>query len=308
LFRESTKWSNKRSKVLGVFLIVLFLCGMAAVVVPIQGSEPTLADQLNMTVNTVDWSSPMSWVIPHFGLIFNGQGNYDVAVSAVPDFKTLVQAKRMAEIDGVDSPILNHDLLQALNSQQMSGHWPNVDSHVMSVYWRFLAFAYNYAADLGADTSKWNLEQAFQEYLRCWQSDHDFLWFNPQNGTVTDYNNRYYDENAEVLSFFLKFYQTGVPEALDYANQMWTRLCTDHWAGSYFPYTGKTGQVECEAGSFAEVIAELYAANGHTLPNFPSYMLQDLEYKFLSGGDWTAKLWSTGAYVVRHAESNPEKR
>jgi len=281
---------------------------MAPVVVPVQASEPTLVDQLNLTISTVDWSSPMSWVIPHFSLIFNGQGNYDVAVSAIPDFKTLVEAKRMAEIDHVDSPILNQNLLQALNSQQMSGHWPNVDPNVMSVYWRFLAFAYNYAAELGADTSKWSRDQAFQEYLRCWQSDNDFLWFNPQNGTVTDYNNRYYDENAEVLSFFLKFYQTGVPEALDYANQMWTHLCTDHWSDSYFPYTGKTGQVECEAGSFAEVIAELYAANGHNLPNFPSYILQDLDYKFLSGGNWSAKLWSPGAYVVRHAESNPERR
>jgi parallel beta-helix repeat protein len=247
-------------------------------------------------------------VIPHFSLIFNGQGNYDAAVPTIPDFKTLVQAKRMAEIDNINPPILNQDLTQALDNQQMAGHWPKVDPNIMSVYWRFLVFAYNYANELGVDTSKWNRDLAFQEYLRCWQSDHDFLLFNPENGSVTDYMNRYYDENAEVLSVFLKFYQTGVPNALDYARQMWMHLCTEHWSGSYFPYTGKTGQVECEAGSFAEIIAELYAANSHVLPNFPDYILQDLDYKFLSGGNWSAKLWSPEAYVVRHAESNQERR
>jgi hypothetical protein len=152
------------------------------------------------------------------------------------------------------------------------------------------------------------MDLAFQEYLNCWEDDPDFLWFNAADGIPIDYADRYYDENAEVLSIFLKFYQIGVPEALYYANQMWTHLYNYHWSGSYFPYIGSSGQVECEAGNFAETIAELYVANGYSLPNFPDYILKDLNYKFTSGGDWSAKLWSPGAYVVRHAESNPEKR
>jgi parallel beta-helix repeat protein len=306
LFLKNRNRAMKTAKTASLILITLFLC--SAVTVPAHASEPTLADQLNTTINTVDWASPMSWTIPHFSLIFTGQGNYDAAVPTIPDFKTMAQAKRMAEIDGVNSPLLDQNLTQALNDLQMAGHWPNLDSHVMWVYWRFLVFAYNYAAELGADTSKWDRDLAFQEYLQCWQKDHDFLWFNPENGTATDYMDRYYDENAQVLSVFLKFYQTGVPDALDYAKQMWTHLCTDHWSGNYFPYTGTSGQVECEAGSFAEIIAELYATSGYNLSKFPDYILQDLDYKFLSGGDWSAKLWSPGAYVVRHAESNPEKR
>jgi hypothetical protein len=148
----------------------------------------------------------------------------------------------------------------------------------------------------------------FKNILNCWQANSHFLWFNPEDGSSVDILNRYYDENAEVLSIFLKFYQIGVPEALNYANQMWAQLYTNHWSGSYFPYTGSSGQVECEAGPFAEAIAELYVANNYSLPNFPDYILQDLNYKFISGGDWSARLWSPGAYVVRHAESNPEKR
>ena len=289
-------------------LVLFIIVAFSLITVPVKAEEPTLADQLKTTLNTVNWSSPTSFVIPHFGLIFARESNYDAALTAIPDFKTLIQMKRIAEIDGFNSSLLNQTVAEALENQQMTGHWPDIDEEGVLVYWRFMVFAYRYADELGVDTSKWNMTLAFQEYLDCWQNNIDFLWFNPTDGSSTDPSNRYYDENAQVLSIFLKFYQEGVPEALNYANQMWEHLCTSHWAGSYFPYKGSSGQVECEAGHFAETIAELYAANEHYLPNFPSYILQDLNYKFISGGDWSGMLWSPGAYVVRHAESNPEKR
>ncbi len=296
-------------KVLKASSLVLFIIvTFSLVTVPVKAEDPTLAEQLYTTLNTVNWSSPTSFIVPHFGLIFARESNYDGALVAIPDFRTLLQMKRIAEIDGFNSSLLNQTVAEALENQQMTGHWPDIDEDGVLVYWRFMVFAYRYADELGVDTSKWNMTLAFQEYLDCWQNDIDFLWFNPADGTSTDYSNRYYDENAQVLSIFLKFYQEGVPEAVYYANQMWAHLCTSHWSGSYFPYKGTSGQVECEAGHFAETIAELYAANGYYLPNFPSYVLQDLNYKFISGGDWSGRLWSPGAYVVRHAESNPEKR
>ena len=296
----------KTLKASSLVLLIGLLFGLTTV--PVKAAAPILADQIDITLNTVDWSSPTSFIVPHFGLIFTSEDNYDAALSTIPDFTTLIQTKRIAELDGINSSLLNQMVAEAMDNQQMNGHWPNVDSHGMLVYWKFLVFTYEYADELGLNTSKWNRDLAFQEYLDCWQNDHDFLWFKPADGNSTDYSNRYYDENAQVLSIFLKFYQTGVPEALDYANQMWAHLCNSHWSGSYFPYTGSSGQVECEAGPFAETIAELYAANGHDLPNFPDYILQDLDYKFISGGDWSAKLWSPDAYVVRHAESNRERR
>ena len=296
----------KAWKTSSLVLVIVVLFGLSAV--PVKAAAPTLADQLNMTLGTVDWSSPTSFIVPHFGLIFAHEGNYDAMLSTVPDFETLIQMKRIAELDGVNSSLLNQMVAEAMDNQQMTGHWPNVDSQGVLVYWKFLVLTYQYAIELGVNTSRWNRDLAFQEYLNCWQANPHFLWFNPANGTSVDNRNRYYDENAEVLSIFLKFYQIGVPEALNYANQMWAQLYTYHWSGGYFPYTGSSGQVECEAGSFAEAIAELYVANNYSLPNFPDYILQDLNYKFISDGNWSAKLWSPGAYVVRHAESNPEKR
>jgi hypothetical protein len=302
-------WKFKAMKALKASSLVLLIIVAASLSTGhVKAEQPTLADQLNTTLNTVNWTSPESLFVPHFGLIFARESNYDAALATIPNFQTLIQMKRIAEIDGFNSSLLNQTVANAMDNQQMTGHWPYTGSNELLVYWRFLVFAYNYAAELGGNMSKWNSTLAYQEYLNCWQHDHDFLWFSPATGATNDFNNRYYDENAEVLSIFLKFYQTGMPEALDYANQMWTHLCESHWSGSYFPYTGNSGQVECEAGHFAEIIAELYAANGYDLPNFPDYILQDLNYKFLSGGNWSGKLWSPGGYVVRHAESNSERR
>jgi len=289
-------------------LVLLIIVSFSLSAVSVEAEETTLADQLNTTLNTVDWYSPASFVIPHFGLIFSRESSYDAAIGTIPDFRMLIQMKRIAEIDGFNSSLLNQTVTEAMNNQEMNGHWPTVDSHGMLVYWKFMVFTYRYADELGLNTSKWDRNLAFQEYMNCWEADKDFLWFNATAGAPTDYRNRYYDENAQVLSIFLKFYQEGIPEALDYANQMWAHLCTSHWEGNYFPYTGTSGQVECEAGHFADTIAELYAANEYVLPNFPDYILQDLDYKFVSGGDWSGKLWSPGAYVVRHAESNAERR
>ena len=289
-----------------LFLLVIIALSLFAVLV--EAEESTLADQLNMTLNTIDWSSPASFIVPHFGLIFARESNYDAVVAATQDFRTLIQTKRIAEIDMFNSSILNQTLAEAMDKQQMIGHWPDIDSNGVLVYWKFMVFTHRYIAELGGNTSKWNMTLAFQEFLNCWQADKDFLWFDPTDGSSTDYMNRYYDENAQVLSIFLKFYQEGVLEALDYANQMWEHLCTSHWSGSYFPYVGSIGQVECEAGHFAETIAELNAANDQLLPHFPDYILQDLNYKFISEGDWSGRLWSPNAYVVRHAERNPEKR
>jgi hypothetical protein len=295
-----------KSGVLAVTLIIALL--LSVTTVSIEASAPSLADQIKTTINTVNWSSPQSWIIPHFSLIFTGQNTYDAVLPTISDFKTLIQTKRIAELDDVNSSLLDQLVTQAMASQQMVGHWPNVDPHIMCVYYKFLVSAYRYALELGVNSSSWNRDLAYQEFLNCWQADPNFLWFDPAQGIPTDHMDRYYDENAEVLSFFLKFDEIGVPDALNYANQMWTHLCTKHWSGSYFPYIGSSGQVECEAGAFAETIGELYANNMNGLPNFPDYILKDLDYKFLSGGNWSAKLWSPGAYVVRHAESNPEKR
>jgi hypothetical protein len=189
----------KAWKASSLVLVIVLLFGLG--VVPVKAAEPTLADQLNMTLSTVNWSSPTSFIVPHFGLIFTREGNYDAALSTIPDFKTLIQTKRIAELDGVNSSLLNQMVAEAMDNQQMTGHWPNIDPKGILVYWKFLVFTYKYAIELGGNASKWNRDLAFQEYVNCWEADHDFLWFNPADITSTGYTDRYYDENASFVNF-----------------------------------------------------------------------------------------------------------
>jgi predicted PurR-regulated permease PerM len=64
-----------KSGVLAVTLIIALL--LSVTTVSIEASAPSLADQIKTTINTVNWSSPQSWIIPHFSLIFTGQNTYD---------------------------------------------------------------------------------------------------------------------------------------------------------------------------------------------------------------------------------------
>jgi len=103
---------------LALLIIILF----SLTTVQVKASPPTLANQIDMTLNTVNWSSPTSFIIPHFGLIFTGEDNYDAALPSIPDFKTLIQMKRIAEIDGVNSSLLNQMVAYAMINQPMTGH------------------------------------------------------------------------------------------------------------------------------------------------------------------------------------------
>ena len=179
-------WKHETVKALkgsSTFLIIGLLIAVAAL--PVKASTPTLADQLNASISTVDWVHPQSWAIPHFTLIFTGQNIYDTVLPAIPDFKTLIQTKRIAELDDINSSFLNQLVAQAMDNQTMVGHWPSVDPHLMLVYWKYMVSAYRYATELGSNTSKWDRDLAYEEFLRCWQADPDFLWFDAGNGIPT---------------------------------------------------------------------------------------------------------------------------
>lgn len=112
----------KASKASSLVLVTVFLLSLSAV--PVKAEAPTLADQLNMTLSTVDWSSPTSFIIPHFGLIFAWEGDYDAALSTVTDFTTLIQMKRIAELDDVNSSILNQRVAETMADSSLRSSFP----------------------------------------------------------------------------------------------------------------------------------------------------------------------------------------
>jgi hypothetical protein len=179
------------------------------------------------------------------------------------------------------------------------------------VYDRYDLFAYQWASQLGYETSKWNLTQAYtvfnngvinnSEPVLCVQSN--------GQGWGISYGPRYYDESAETIDMYLTFWQLGIPEALTQAENWWNWTNSNLWkidsstGTGYYEYALDWNTFECETGGFDQIICKLYDADP-SITN-TSNLLTDLETRALNQG-WDSPQW--GNYVVKHAADNPQER
>jgi hypothetical protein len=179
------------------------------------------------------------------------------------------------------------------------------------VYNRYILWGYQYAQQYGL-TSKWNVTKAFTDFAALYDKPPinsafgEMLFCDPRSNWAYSYSSRYYDECAETLSVFLKFAEQGVPGALAYADKAWAGV-QNHWTGQFYTYTTSSQVVECEMGSFAQVIAEYAQQKGGT-QNTSNWnrVIQDLNYKLLATG-WGSPGWSSPGVIV-HATINSQMR
>jgi len=179
------------------------------------------------------------------------------------------------------------------------------------VYNRYDLYAYQWAAELGYETSKWNLTQAYTvfndgvsengEPVLCVQSN--------GNGWGIGYGPRYYDESAETIDMYLTFWQLGVNAALTEAEGWWNWTNSNLWeidsstGTGYYKYAFDWNTFECEAGGFDQIIWKLYT-DDPSITNVGN-LLTDLETRALSQG-WGSPQWAN--YVVMHAADNSQER
>jgi hypothetical protein len=183
----------------------------------------------------------------------------------------------------------------------------NVSPSVASflVYFRYDLYAYQWAAQLGYETSKWNLQAAYAvfnngvnaygEPVLCVGSD--------GNGWGIGYGPRYYDECAETIDMYLTFWQLGITGALAQAQFWWNWTNAHLWDGDFYQYAPRTGVFECEAGGFDQIIWKLYY-NDQSISDVNN-LFTDMETRWLSQG-WNSPQWND--YVVQHATDNPQLR
>jgi hypothetical protein len=210
----------------------------------------------------------------------------------------VIKLKRLSEIDGYSSAIIDQKTKEALTGFLMRKHVPDTGSmgvHGWGVYWRFMTNAYRYASEWNYETIKWDQQQAYQELLQCYQLNKPSLIYDPVTNTVFQWDPRYYDESAQTLDSLVKL---GGGDG-----GLWNYINDRFWKGNYYSYQA-SGNIECEVGGFNLVIAHYHAAIGYSLPNFERCMT-DLDTKLLVNG-WNSPLWSH--YVIVHATSNPQLR
>lgn len=275
----------------------------------VGATTPTLAQQIDNVTNAVNWDSSDPDIV-HFGIVFRKASfsHYDAAIRSQGDagnWMKVIETKRMAEIDGYNSPTIESYLKEALANQTMLGYLPRTYLSSYLVYHRFMLHGYKYAEQLAYETARWNKTSAYDEFSGLYaKNGGPFLWGNPVSGACWG-SGRYYDEGAETLDAFMKFAELGIVGADAKANEVWEYINSHNWnpQGQYYPYIGVSGQVECEV-AFHTIIGELYALNNRTLP-YMERCIADIDYKLLHDG-WNSPLWSN--YVIRHAEGNQQLR
>lgn len=282
------------------------------------GESVILADVINGGLNSINWSRAgyVSRVcLTHLGAIFNKLplSAYDAdlqAQASSQNWVSVMEGLRFTDIDGYSSPVIRSVGEQALSNHPMAGTLPaNYGSNFL-VYYRNEVYGYRYAEEWDFQVNRWNKQTAFNEFAHFYDSSSSFVWScNPASGSLVQ-DDRYYDGAAQTLGVFLKFYQIGVPGALEYADRVWNAINTRYnWCG-YYPYhlINTSFSSECEI-AFHSIVGEYANEKGGVIP-YSERLLQDIDYKLLGRG-WNSSLWTRTqprGYTVSHIDGNSERR
>ncbi len=313
-----------------IILLIVLLCSPFYLNLQVvHADEPaTLADAINNVLSNIQTTDSPWEVI--YGQVFGLQNQtaFDDAILQAlnqSDYQDVIFIARLAELNNYSSSVINDSVRAALQNMPMCGSLPityynNGDSDCASsflVYDRYMVNAYRYAQELGI--SGWNLTQAFIDFANAYLKPPEnsqygeMLWINPLENFSESFSSRYYDEHAETLDMFLEFALAGVNETVSYNGL--TLNATDfaddslintqsHWSGSIYGYDSASGEVECEMGNFAQVIAEYQNFRGNL--TYFDRVIQDLEYKLLAE-NFSSPAWGTVG-VLKHADGNPQLR
>ncbi len=216
---------------------------------------------------------------------------FGVAINATTIEAALNEVTMLPNISGLPDDYNNNNVS------------PNVASFL--VYNRYDLYAYQWAVQLGYETSKWNLQAAYTVFnngvnaygkpVLCVGSD--------GKGWGINYGPRYYDECAETIDMYLTFWLLGIPSALTQAEYWWNWTNANLWDGDFYKYAYQWNTFECEAGGFYQIIWKLYNYDP-TILNVTN-LFTDMETRFLSQG-WNSPQWAE--FVVQHAADNNQKR
>jgi hypothetical protein len=176
-----------------------------------------------------------------------------------------------------------------------SAFWLEDRYEINGYYWAKL---YNY------DLSKWNLSFAYNSFETAVDAELNgspaTLYVTSTGKTYSWWGNehpRYYDECAQTIDAFLRFYQLGITEALSRATNVWNYVNINDWDGDHYGYYVGDDSFECESGGFDQIALKLsyYAPN----LQFTDRIITDINTRLIHSGfnstQWTP---SQGALIV----------
>jgi hypothetical protein len=288
---------------------------------PVIAVEHGFAYELYEFIKQTDFKNYSASYSPQsvlYDIIFNNASQYSLDILAdhlhvSKDWLNILLLKRICEIGGYDSRIIESALLDALNNIPMldEGLVQTIirekivrhDHYLERIYVEgfhlnnaFALYGYKWAAH--RNITRWNVTRAYHQ-LRFDYELHPvegLLIAEDQNGFSDD--SRYYDEQAQVIRCLDILAECGAPEASNYASSIWNRLLTyhnnsDYWYSDngYFFYRPYWKVWEAEMGGFALIVSNHFGGP-------PSQILNDINMKLLNL-HWSSGGWSN--HLIRHA-------
>ena len=168
---------------------------------------------------------------------------------------------------------------------------------------------YGYAKDLAYQLGRWDGILGCNELAAiCTIAGYGLDLADPTDNSFSS-SNRYYDENAECLDFFMSMYcldKINNSAAKTYAlSTLWEFINANHWSTDHYKYTPASDIYECEGPNFCLIMAQTRARNGYTLANatlgtdYLSRILSDIDHRMLKEG-WLSPQWCFSAGPVTY--------
>ncbi len=309
-----------KSKSCWVIIFLLLGSSFTFLVKGAAAETETLAQATTRIIDDIDPENYDSWLTVYGQMLsLDNASAFDYTVSkdvSSGDYLDALFVAELAELNNYTSPVLVNCTIEALEKMPMCGSLPItsgtlgygdpnvVNNGAFMLHNRFVLHVYKYAQEY--NITRWNLQQAYTDFLEAYNSTGEMLWVDPEENWAKSYSGRYYDEHAETLSMFLEFAKEGIPDALQYADEVWEKT-QSHWNGQYYYYSDASRFVECEMGNFAQIIAEYKNFKDGNI-SYWDRVLEDLNYKLLEKGvnspGWSPK----NPGVIMHATTNPQLR
>lgn len=277
---------------------------------------------INDSLNAMNWDAENNIPLKaRYGVLFNKVPSsfYDDWITACVNGSNWLHASetaRIAEIDNYTSSTMVDKVKTILDNMSMTGNLPVTYQNFRCTD-RFALSLYRYAQQLNYRLDKWKINDAYNDFKSVYNTaGKPFITCDPPSTYFCiNYGPRWYDESAETLDVFLKFYELGVAEAFTYAQTVWQYILTNIWANTYFKYAVGWGGMECEVQF--HTIALRLRHWWSQMTNF-NYCLTDIWNRLLTNkfsspqwnlygirhhaeGDATRRLWNTFcAFVVLH--------
>jgi len=179
---------------------------------------------------------------------------------------------------------------------------------VFATYYRSTLSGFYYAQLYSYDTAKWDINKAYNTFHQIVIGNSaPVLWVYSNNQV---YNaGRYYDEYAETMDTFLRFYEMGIPQALADANTVWSWINTRLWFTNHYGYT-TDGTYECEAGGFYPIV--MHYLHDNPSAQYIDRIATDIQSRFLNtqwnSPQWTYQTYPSSYAVVHDHETNAQIR